>query len=338
MERVERHLGGGFANGLRGKCADHLARVGLGRKERGLDLTHDPLEGLLGKPVLGHDLLGGKGGPHQRAHKERGILLGVERELVVALDDNELGDKLTDVLNDGERVEVGGGVLAQIEVELLLGVDDESLDVDRQNNRGVALGLHHPEHLAVLAERQELFAELVRDLRVRGHRLGNVVGDVLLHRGLVEIELVTLHKIDIALFQGREVLELEQLAAHAVLAVQQLDHLAVAIAHRAVVPKANPFHRLDKPTLDVASLGGFDGRVDQTLATTHSMEVELSRGEAVQIRVEDEAAGLRAIVVLVEVRERTELEPKLDALALDVLLPNAGDDLRNIERAALGAG
>ena len=37
--------------------------------------------------------------------------------------------------------------------------------------------------------------------------------------------------------------------------------------------------------VDLPRLGGFDKSVDQTLATTHSVEIQLSWGEAVQIRV-----------------------------------------------------
>eukprot|EP00962_Isochrysis_galbana_P015945 scaffold4556_cov114-Isochrysis_galbana.AAC.11 len=85
-------------------------------------------------------------------------------------------------------------------------------------------------------------------------------------------------------------------------------------------------------------LGRLDGRVDQALAAAHGVEEELLRREAAQVRVLDEAARFGPIVVLCEVGERAVEEAVRDALALDVLLPDARNHLRDVDEETLGAG
>ena len=61
------------------------------------------------------------------------------------------------------------------------------------------------------------------------------------------------------------------------------------------------------------------------------MEKEFLRSQTAQIRVLHKASALRPVVVLYEVRQRAILEQERDALAFHVLLPDAGDDLRNVD-------
>eukprot|EP00976_Prorocentrum_cordatum_P043526 880643-Prorocentrum_minimum.AAC.10 len=99
-------------------------------------------------------------------------------------------------------------------------------------------------------------------------------------------------------------------------------------------------HRISfwsRADLDVARLGGLDGGIDETLASAHGVEEELLRGEPAQVRVLDKPAGLRAEVVLGEVREGAVDKAKGDALALHVLLPHTGNHLRDVDEGALGA-
>eukprot|EP00952_Eustigmatos_sp_NYUAD-ZCMA_P002882 12580-Eustigmatos_ZCMA.PRE.1 len=65
------------------------------------------------------------------------------------------------------------------------------------------------------------------------------------------------------------------------------------------------------------------------------MEEELLWREALEVRVLDETSGFGPVVVLGEVGQRPAREPERDALALDILLPHATHDLRDVEVVAL---
>ena len=67
------------------------------------------------------------------------------------------------------------------------------------------------------------------------------------------------------------------------------------------------------------------------------MEEELRRSQATNERVLDEATSLGAVIVLLEVGEGAILEAIRDALALNILLPNTRNHLRNIDGATLGS-
>ena len=117
------------------------------------------------------------------------------------------------------------------------------------------------------------------------------------------------------------------LPGQTVLAVTQLDELAHAVPHRPVIVDHAGLHGFDQPTLDVARLGRLDGRINQTLTTAHSVEVELGGRQAGQIRVLDEATRLRTVVVLDEVRQSSLPEAERNTFTLDVLLADASDNL-----------
>ena len=72
---------------------------------------------------------------------------------------------------------------------------------------------------------------------------------------------------------------------HAVLTVEELEHLATGVAHGAVVFDDDVLNRLHKPALDVARLRRRDRGVDGTLAPTHRVEKALLRREAAKVRV-----------------------------------------------------
>lgn len=57
-------------------------------------------------------------------------------------------------------------------------------------------------------------------------------------------------------------------------------------------------HCFDQSSLNVAGLGCLYSRIDKSFSTTHSVEEELGRCQAGQIRVLDEAARLGTVVVL----------------------------------------
>ena len=57
------------------------------------------------------------------------------------------------------------------------------------------------------------------------------------------------------------------------------------VTNGAVVLDHHRLHGLDESTLDVTSFGRFHGSINQTLATAHSVEVELGRRKTGKVRV-----------------------------------------------------
>ena len=88
------------------------------------------------------------------------------------------------------------------------------------------------------------------------------------------------------------------LASQTVLSVSQLNQLSHRVTHRAVIVHHTRFHGLDEPTLDVTRLGGFDGGINETLTSSHGVEVELAGRETGQVGVLYESTGLRTVIVL----------------------------------------
>lgn len=93
---------------------------------------------------------------------------------------------------------------------------------------------------------------------------------------------------------------------------------------------ANGESNLNKSPLDVARLGSLDGRVDETFATTHRVEKELGGQQAGQVRVLDESACFRTVVVLNKMRQGAPLEAIRNTLSLNVLLAHTSDYLQRI--------
>ncbi len=58
-------------------------------------------------------------------------------------------------------------------------------------------------------------------------------------------------KVDVRRFDGGQGLELHEGTVHPVLAVAQLQELAVGVPHGSIVVYHQPLHGLDQPTLDV---------------------------------------------------------------------------------------
>lgn len=70
----------------------------------------------------------------------------------------------------------------------------------------------------------------------------------------------------------------------------ELDDLADTVPDCTVVVDHDALHSLDETPLDVARLGSLDGCINETLAASHGVEVELRGREAGQVRVLNEAA------------------------------------------------
>ena len=65
------------------------------------------------------------------------------------------------------------------------------------------------------------------------------------------------------------------------------------------------------------------------------MEIELLRRQAFQIGVHHKSVGIRAQIVLAEVRKRSIHEAVRDSLSIHVLLPHTAANLLQIQRSAL---
>lgn len=80
MEGVQRHLGRGLTHTLGTNATHHFAGVDQGVLEPGLDLVHQPVEGLLREPLLLRatldDLLGGQVVPEVDFHQAGSVCVG----------------------------------------------------------------------------------------------------------------------------------------------------------------------------------------------------------------------------------------------------------------------
>ena len=193
---------------------------------------------------------------------------------------------------------------------------------------GISGGHHLPQLFAICAHLLPLRVEQ----RALLHRVGQVVRLRLGHptlpeAGLVRIEIKGVLELVLAVTQGVDLLRLDVGGVHAVLAVQELNHVSGGVSHRAVVLDDDVLHRLDQTPLDVTRLGSLHRGIDETLATAHGVEEELLRGETSQVGVLDKPARLGAEIILGKVRQGTAVEAEGDALPLDVLLTDARNHL-----------
>ena len=100
VEGVQRHLRRGLADGLRGDCADAVARGRERNLKPRLNLADDPVERRGGEPELAHHPLGAERRSHQRKEEDRGVSLRLDRERVAAGDDHETVEHGLDALDD----------------------------------------------------------------------------------------------------------------------------------------------------------------------------------------------------------------------------------------------
>eukprot|EP00958_Prasinococcus_capsulatus_P026051 scaffold4543_cov350-Prasinococcus_capsulatus_cf.AAC.1 len=337
VECVEGHLRGGLADGLRRHAPDHLPRVDHRLLEALLDLAQQPVEGGLAQAVLAAQALGAQHAAHQALEQQRGVLLGLEGDAVLARHHHELLQQRPHLGHHRGGVEVR--VVAQVDAEVALCVPDHAPQVERQGPLTVPGGDHFP------AQQRQVGAQLLQLLLQRERRVAVALqlrDHVRRQHALVGAQIVQVEREGAPhlLLGELEVLQLLLLDAHrvhAVLPVQELHDVPVAVAHRAVVLHHHVLHRLHQPALDVARLTRLHRRVDQALAAAHGVEEELLRGQPPQVRVLHEAARLGPEVVLGEVRQRAVQEPERDALALHVLLAHARDHLRDVDEGTLAA-
>ena len=81
--------------------------------------------------------------------------------------------------------------------------------------------------------------------------------------------LHSIHGTNVLLREGfqRQTLCLNLGGVDSIFAIVELDNVVVGITHRAIVLNRQVLHRLNKLTLNVTCIGGFDSSINQTLAT-----------------------------------------------------------------------
>ena len=139
--------------------------------------------------------------------------------------------------------------------------------------------------------------------------------------------------------QQRQVdrLRLHLRRVNAVFAVAVLDYDARVVAHRAVVGRMHVLHRLHHLALDIAGITRLDCCVDKTLTAAHGVEEVLGRAQTLDERALDKPPRLNTVVKLGKVRQRPILQRVLHSLAVDNLLTQQRNHLRDVQATSLGA-
>ena len=308
VDRVEGQLRRRLADGLGGQSTHHLPWV-----HETLDVAvpyvlHDLVKDLLRHAVLENAPPRGEVEPQQAVEES-------------VLDHVGLLDELRQLFDDVGRRQVRLG-----RVRIAVPVD-EPLKMDRSQDTRLFVvreDLVH-QHVAILDDLVHQVRRLaaVRCVTYRRH--------VRRRQGIPAIDL----------FEGQQGqidrLRLYLRRVHAVLAVAVLYDHARVVPHRAIVGCVHVLHRLHHLTLYISGIARLDGCIDQTLAAAHRVEEVLGRTQALHERALDKAPRLDAVVKLGEVRQRAVLQRVLHTLAVDNLLPQQGNHLRNVQAAALGS-
>ena len=131
---------------------------------------------------------------------------------------------------------------------------------------------------------------------------------------VVQIHQIYLHVLDV-------------FCRETVLTVEELNDLVFRCSHCAVVFNHDIFQGLNKTTLNITGLCGLNGSIDESLATSHSVEEEFLGSQTCQVAVLDETFTRWAVVVLAKVGQGSLAETEGYTLALYVLLTHTSHDL-----------
>ena len=137
-------------------------------------------------------------------------------------------------------------------------------------------------------------------------------------------------------FQERDRKILDMLSFQAVFSVDKLNHVVSRSPHGSIVFDLDIFERFNKSPLNIARFSCFDSSIDETFTSSHRMEVELCGLQTIHVAVGDETFTLSSEVIFTEMGERSSIEAKWNSLSVDVLLPYASHNLRDVDRTSLG--
>lgn len=160
MEGVKGHLSGGLTYGLSGNGSNHLTRVGNGLIEARPDFTNHPVERMLSQPLSLNHRFGVQHRPQIDLKEPGGVLPSLQNKWISsdldAWDGREVLKETFQRLEHMARVQIS--YLAILDLELLLGVPDDSLEIDREMDIVIALTLENnvSEIITILLELVEL--------------------------------------------------------------------------------------------------------------------------------------------------------------------------------------
>ena len=284
-----RKLGTRFPYRHRRDDPGHLAGAGDGVEEVAADLIDDALERRATDAVLADELLGREEAAQQHRHPAHALGHSLFGDRLAA--DAQLGDQRVDAVEHPGGLEVRGAGgrrrrCSSGAVQLGGGLDDAP-DVDRVHDGGLDLFAAVQPDDDVSAVVQQL-AEV--RLAARGPGAERHRGDLGEHAGghvIAEVDLgVDEQVVDAQLGRlaadGRQLLELELDRVHAVLAVQELHHEVVGVAHGEVVVDLAVLHGLDQAALQVPGLAGVP---DPEAVGEHEIE-RRRHGHVVQLAVQ----------------------------------------------------
>mmetsp|Transcript_26864 Transcript_26864/g.76935 ORF Transcript_26864/g.76935 Transcript_26864/m.76935 type:complete len:782 (+) Transcript_26864:965-3310(+) len=280
VEGVESHLRGRLPDTLGGQDTDGLSWMCASLHEALLDLSAEPIEGLLCQAILHEDLLGAQVAAD----------VGVEDDLRVVLhlaaDGVTLGNRprhfqlrhqFLGQIHDLPRSVLLLQVVRVLQLCPHLRAGDHPGDVDRE----VLLVVTINEHLLADGLLQLLeFAPLCVQLLLHRSIALDVVQDIcrqpvdaVLFAAVVVLEGVLKRRIVVG--HDLQSLILDPEAVHAVLAVKELDDVLVRISGRAVVGDLQGLHGLHQASLNVPGLRSLASRVDDTFSASHGVHPHL---------------------------------------------------------------
>ena len=155
--------------------------------------------------------------------------------------------------------------------------------------------------------------------------------------GVASLHPKLLFKFGFGKSEGIKFLPFDPYSIHAIFTVKKLNNLSSRSTEGTIVSRHDGFHRLNKTTLNVTSLGSLTCSIDQTFATSHGVEKEFLGTQATKVRVFDKASTFGAKIVLGKVRERSATKAVRNTLTLNVLLSHTRNNLRNVNEGTFTA-
>ena len=317
MESVEGHLGGGLSHGLSTYAANHFTWMYNTPLISGFDLTAEPIERLPRHSILLDDVLDSEHGAHVDLGEPGCILVGLVEQftrvkslLLVNLDAVWMV-RIQQVLNRVKNVSWRQIRLASgLDVELLFCKFDQSWHVHWQVDALVVRFYDvGSQSLPIVFKLLELSIELLLNF----FHVGDLIDHMLIHKLFKNVFLfgiiLILFQHNVFFFHLLVVHEKEwnrhafnEVSIHTVLSVDELKNLVPRGPHGLIILHLHILKCLDKTSLDVSSFCSFTSCIDNTLSTTHGMEVKFLWRESVEEVVGYETFAIRAIIILTVMR------------------------------------
>ena len=303
MEGIQRKLRRRLTDGLGRQSADHLAGVDLRLQVSKANVGHQLIKHHLCQSVNDDGLLGCQ---------------IVAQKCVEQLVVRELGDECADGLYD-----MGGGQirLGRISVRVR-GQDTTEID-----GRQYLIVLAETEHIAY--EHIPVSQDLLHQIRRLCNRCLHERIHICWAERILMVHILHRHGTQLAL------LGLHRDGINPILTVGKLNDGSRHVTNSAVMLDVLVFHRLHQTTLNIARVGCLNSRINQTLTSRLRVEEELGGQQAVHEGILNEATRLHTVIVARKVRQCAVLQGVLNSLALNQLLTQQGNHLRDVLRTSL---